>query len=615
MSTSKNQKIKGRPKKNKSPKLKDTRKLSKDQKNFFLTWLLVVLGITALCLYPMLNNGFTNWDDEIYVTNNPLLTGPDWKGIFTQPVSANYHPLTLLSLVINYKLTGLDPSSYLVFNYLLHLINTGLVFYFIWIISDKKIMVAFLTALVFGIHPMHVESVAWVSERKDVLYTFFFLLSLLQYWRYLQKGKSLNYWFSFLLFVLSLLSKPAAIILPLVLFLLDYWKGNEITKKSLLEKIPFFLLSILFGILTVKMQSVNAIAGLEIYPWWARLFFACYVVMIYFFRFFIPYPLSAFHPYPSPENLGLPVLLSPIFILALAIFLWYQRKNRLIVFGFLFFVINLLLVLQIISIGNTIISERYTYVPYIGLAFVLSMILNQYSKSKLPIWATSAAVVFIFGIISFQRTKVWKDSNSLWSDVISHYPYSPVPRTNRANYTIKEAMNPDNKAQRDILFQEALEDCNIALNAKPNHTPGYEDRQFIYYNLNKNKEALADAEKLIKLDPRNKLGYYTRGLIFMRLNDPAKALADFDTCLSIKPDYDAALNNRGTVLVNSFQKYAQALVDFNKAISINPDGNYYLNRSVCNYKLGNTSSAKADAQIAVQKGTVIPANYRQLLNL
>jgi len=614
MATKKKQGAKAVSKKPHSPKLSQQRK-SSSQRESYLPLLFAAVGITALCFLPMLNNTFTNWDDEIYVNNNPLIKGPDWKGIFTQAVSSNYHPLTLISLVINYKLTGLDPSSYLLFNYLLHLVNTGLVFYFIWTISGKKIMVAFLTALIFGIHPMHVESVAWVSERKDVLYTLFFVLSLLQYWRFLEKGKSLNYWSSLLLFILSLLSKPAAIILPLVLFLLDYWKGREMTKKSVLEKIPFFLLSLLFGILTVKMQSAHAIAGLELYPWWARIFFACYVVMIYFFRFFIPYPLSAFHPYPSPANLGLPVLLSPIFILALVVFLWYQRRNKLLVFGLLFFVINLLLVLQIISIGNTIVSERYTYVPYIGLSFIVGIFFDRYSKSKLPFWLTAGAVTLIFGIITFQRTKVWKDSDSLWSDVIKHYPYSPVPRTNRANYIINRAIDPANKAQKDILFQRALDDCNVAINVKPTHTPGYEDRQFIYYSLNKNKEALADAEQLIKLDPRNKLGYYTRGLINMRLNEPLKALKDFDSCISIKPDYDAALNNRGTVLVNSFQRFAEALIDFNKAISINPDGNYFLNRSVCNYRLGNTPAAKADAVVAAQKGAVIPENLRKLLNL
>jgi protein O-mannosyl-transferase len=608
----KKQPVKAGSKKPHSPKLSKQRKSSSPKKNL-LALLFTAVGITALCFLPMLNNTFTNWDDEIYVTNNPLLRGPDWQGIFTQPVSSNYHPLTLISLVINYQLSGLDPSSYLLFNYLLHLINTALVYYFIWTITDKKVTVAFFTALIFGIHPMHVESVAWISERKDLLYTLFFILSLVQYWRYLEKRKSIHYWLSFLLFILSLLSKPAAIILPLVLFLLDYWKGYKLSRKSAVNKIPYLLLSLLFAILTIKMQSHSAIAGLEIYPWWARLFFACYVIMIYFSRFFIPYPLSAFHPYPAPDHLGFAVLLSPVFILALAALLWYQRRNKEVIFGFLFFLVNLLLVLQIISIGNTIVSERYTYVPYIGLACLAGYLLTRY-RSKTPVWIVSSVVTVVFGILTFQRTKVWKDSYSLWSNVIDHYPRSPVPRTNRANYLCKEAVFDTSKiAERDALFNEALEDCNVALATKPNHIPGYENREYIYYNLKKDKEAFADAQQLIKLDPRNKLGYYTRGLVYMRSNDPSRALTDFDTCISLKPDFDPALNNRGTVLVNSFQRYAQALIDFNKAISVNPEGNYYLNRSICNYRLGDISKARADALMALQKGMAIPANYRQLL--
>ncbi|HET9826142.1 MAG TPA: hypothetical protein VFP87_12470, partial [Chitinophagaceae bacterium] len=331
-------------------------------------WLLsAAIVTTAVCFIPMLKNHFTNWDDEYYVINNTLLRGPDWHGIFTQPVVSNYHPLTIISLAINYALTGTDPSSYLVFNLLLHLINTALVFYLVWVLSNRKMWVAFLTALIFGIHPLHVESVAWVSERKDVLYTLFFLLSLLQYWKFLQTGKSVRLWFCFFLFAVSLLSKPAAIVLPLVLLLLDYWKGREINLRLFLEKIPFFILALIFAIITVKIQSAKAIAGLNLYPLWTRPLFATYVLMIYLVRFLIPYPLSAFHPYPRPDHLGWAVWASPVLILALIAFIWLKRKNKVVLFGFLFFVVNLLLVLQVVSIGTTIVSERYTYVPYIGI--------------------------------------------------------------------------------------------------------------------------------------------------------------------------------------------------------------------------------------------------------
>src|SRR5258705_6432494 len=217
------------------------KKLKEKRDYSLLPWFFLVAVLTAVCLWPMLKNEFTNWDDEFYIINNPLLRGPDWKGIFSQQVLGNYHPLTIISYAFNYAISGLDPFSYLLVNYLFHIVNTILVFYFIWNISGKNKFIAAFVALIFGIHPMHVESVAWVAERKDVLYTFFFLLSLIQYYKYLnsdfrnKKWYSFlfakKYWLTFLFFLLSLLSKPAAIIVPLVLLLLDYWKGRSITWK------------------------------------------------------------------------------------------------------------------------------------------------------------------------------------------------------------------------------------------------------------------------------------------------------------------------------------------------------------------------------------------------
>jgi regulator of sirC expression with transglutaminase-like and TPR domain len=579
-------------------------------------WILIVTAITAICFFPMLKNNFTNWDDEFYVINNALLRGPDWQGIFSQPVVSNYHPLTIISLAVNYAISGLDPSSYLIFNLFLHLLNISLVFYFIWMISDKNMWVAGFTALIFGIHPMHVESVAWVSERKDVLYTLFFFLSLIQYWRFLQTGKSSSFWFCFLLFILSLLSKPAAIILPLVLLLLDYWKGRTITLKVISEKIPFFFFALFFAIVTIKIQSHEAIAGLDLYPLWSRPLFASYVIMIYFLRFFVPYPLSAFHPYPQPEHLGWSVFISPFFIIALFVFIWYQRKNKLVIFGILFFIINLLLVLQIISIGTTIISERYTYVPYTGLAFLFSMVLNKNNNVTLkPVkWLILAVIMVAFGVITFQRTQVWNNSGSLWDDVIEHYPNAPQPRCSRANYTLR--LPTANQSEKDANFEQALNDCNIAIKANPNHAPAYENREFIFYNLARYNEAISDATTLIKLDPENPLGYAIRGASYVYLNEPGKALTDLNKSLSINPDNVFALENRALLFYNSFKRYTEAITDFTNAININPQqGSYYLNRSYCYYRLGDFVKAKSDAQLALQKGIVLPENYKGSLQL
>ena len=587
-------------------------------KQSLLPWLLAALGVTAICLFPMLQNEFTNWDDQYYVLNNRLLKGPDWQGIFTEPVVSNYHPVTMLSLALNYSISQLDPFSYLLFNYLLHLLNTALVFYFIYKISGAKIEVAFLTALIFGIHPLHVESVAWIAERKDVLYTVFFLLSLLQYWRFLETEKRRALWISLVFFILSLLSKPAATILPLVLILLDYWKGRPINRRSLVEKIPFFAAALILGLYTYSIQSRGAIAGFDLYPLWVRPFFGCYTLMIYTIRFFIPYPLSAFHPYPSPDDLGSFVLISPLFVVGLFYFLWRFRKNKTIMFGILFFIVNLLLILQVLSIGFTIVSERYTYVPYIGLAFMISMLLYDLRyKFKNSIIITAGLVAVVFGFITFQRTKIWKNGGTLWNDVISKFPDAPMPRTGRAGYLsqIAAELGPQMTSTKDSLYSIALADCNHAVKISPNEPIAYEKRGLIYTVMKRDTQAMADATTLIRLQPVNAMGYYIRGMVYLRSNEPQKSLDNFNQSLALKPYNDFVLDARGSLLVNSFQRYGDALNDFNKAISISPlKGGFYMNRSICYYKMGNIDMAKADAQKAIQYKAQISDYYKGLLD-
>ena len=596
-----------------SPVLK--KKLKEKRDYSLLPWFLLMAALVAVCLWPMLKNEFTNWDDEFYVVNNQLLRGPDWKGIFSKQVLGNYHPLTMLSYAFNFAISGLDPFSYLLVNYLFHIVNTLLVFYFIWNLSGKNKFIAAFVALIFGVHPMHVESVAWVAERKDVLYTFFFLLSLIQYWIFLTKAKKKNLVLCFLFFVLSLLSKPAAIVLPLVLFLLDYWHGQSL-KKNIKFKIPFFVLSILFGVITVSIQSSSAMAGLNIFSITDRLFFACYVLMTYFFRFFIPYPLSAFHPFPMSKFAGWPIYLSPIFVVALLVALWFLRKNKVVVFGIFFYVINLLLVLQILSIGLTIVSERYTYVPYIGLAFMFAMLVSRikFVSPKISL-AVGAMFIIVFGVMTFQRTKVWKNSGTLWTDALKTYPTAPYARTNRANYLSKLALRPDQKPYRDSIYKVAFEDCAIALSARPNHAPAFEYRGLMYSDRQQFKEAFADANELIRLKPNYRMGYDIRATCYYNMNEPAKALADYKKCIEIKPDDHRSINNCGTIYMNSFQKYNEALVEFNMAIDISPQASYILNRSICYYKLGNMEKAKEDALRASKGGAVIPDNYKSLLQL
>ncbi len=582
-----------------------------------LLWIIAVLALSGLCLSPMLSNQFTNWDDLFYVINNKLLVGPDYKGIFdvSQPVVSNYHPLTVLSLAWNYQSSQLNPSSYLMTNLILHLLNTALVFWFVFKISNGHRLTALFCAVIFGIHPMHVESVAWVSERKDVLYTLFFLLSLISYWEYLLKEKSVYLAACLILFVLSLLSKPAAIVLPLVLVLLDYYKGRPLVGKALLEKIPAFVLSLIFAFITLKIQSAKAVSSLESISLAVRPLFAAYAVMTYFVRFFVPYPLSTYHPYPPMDNLGPAVYGAPLVVAALAFMTWKYRKDKDIVFGMLFYLVNLLLVLQLVSFGNTIVSERYTYVPYIGLAFMLAQLASRMKSAVVLMSALTLSSAAIFGYMSFERTKVWHDSETLWTDVIAKYPYTSVPRTNRANHVSSLAGDPAYATRANAMNLQSLGDCDTALRVDPKHAAGYRIRGIVLLRLNRPAEALQDAIALKRLMPDDPIGYTIGGTANLRTGHADDALLDFNKALQFNPDDADVLNSRGTTLFNLFKKYPEALADFNHALTLKQDGGTYLNRSRCYYMMGDMEKARQDVRQAQQLKTPVDAGYAKLVGL
>src|SRR5438034_9049211 len=248
---------------------------------------------------------------------------------------------------------------------------------------------------------------------------------------------------------------------------------------------------------------------------------------------------------------------------------------------------------------------------------MLAVLLSQYKLlfEKKASRVIIAGMVIVFGFISFRQVKVWKNSGTLWSNVIKIYPNSPYARTNRANYSISLAQQPREKPQADSLYKQALQDCTAALQQDSKHIPGYQNRINVFLILNRNGEALADATSLVNLDPANPAGYLAKGIVYTRLKQADGALANLNKCLAITPLSEPALNLRGTLLVNNYQKFSEALIDFNKAIDLAPKGDYYLSRSICYYRLGDVEHAKADARTALQKGVSIVDSYRRLLNL
>ncbi len=610
-------------------------------------WLLAgIVGFTILVLFPTLKADFVNWDDDIYITENPLLVhlSENLKTFFTEPIASNYHPLTILSLALDYQLVGMKPFWYHFVNLLFHLFNTVLVFLFIKRLSSNKTNVALIVALLFAIHPMHLESVAWISERKDVLYTFFFLLSLIFYLRHLDTPKISLLALSLFLFILSALSKPAAVTLPVVLVLIDWYLNKKLTTKTIIEKVPFFLVALIIGYVTWVIQAKTAISDFGSYTIPQRFMFAAYGSVMYIVKLFVPYNLAVLHPYPALNN-GLPIIYYITFVVALGLLaavVWSLRHTKVVAFGAMFYLINVALVLQFVSVGMAIISERYTYVPYIGLCFILAMGYHYYTTQKpqmaTPLLAVLLGFVGIMSIVTFNRTAVWQNSDVLWTDVINKYPdKSPVAYNNRGNYfrndnQQQKALADFNKAisllsdyqlayvnRGNVYFtlnrnEEAIKDYNKGIELKPDDAKAYCNRSAVQFQLGQYDKAIEDASKALELKPIYPDAWLNRSVTYAVLNKHKEAVEDFDNYINYKDDNAKMYNWRG-ISLRALGKQPEALLDFNKAIQMDgKNGEFYLNRSYTHNELRNRAQALADAQKAKSLGYKVEDSYLQNLN-
>ena len=415
----------------------------------YLKWYLLacVFLLTLIVYYPSLKNEWTNWDDRGYVLDNELtknLSATTFTQFFTTTqVMGNYHPLPMLSLAVDWKLYGEDAKGYHRTALFFHLLNTALVFFFIFLFMQSAWMATIVAAL-FAIHPAHTESVAWISERKDLMYLCFYMMSLIAYLFYSKSKSAVSYSLCLLAFILSLLSKGQAVTLPVVLLGIDFLQKRKWNWKMLIEKIPFFVLSIAFGLLAVKAQSLSkSIADIPYYTFPEKMLFAAYSLFSYFYKAIYASPLSAFYPYPL-KGAGYDWLIwcSPILLLIIAaITVFYFRKNRTILFGLGFFLVNVALILQVLPVGAAIMADRYTYLAYLGLFFLMAYFVDWILKNKsIKIIYKQLVSVFMIAIIAVQcsqamdRIAVWKNTESLWLDTIEKYSYVPTAHNNLGSF-------------------------------------------------------------------------------------------------------------------------------------------------------------------------------------
>ena len=618
----------------------------------------VILLITFIVFYPVLINNFTNWDEKTYVLNNPQLKLTVMEGVKyffgLNFYVANYHPLTMIIYMMEYHFAKLDPQIYHVINLLIHLLNVMMVFIFIYLLSNRKIEVAFIVALFFGIHPMHVESVAWIAELKDVLYTFFFIGGLITYYLYLKGRKESAYYLllTFILFTFSLLSKTAAVMFPLVLLLMDYYLGKKINLKTFAIKIPFFIAAIIFGIINLKAQETS-ITKVEAHSIFQGILLASYSMINYIIKLFLPLNLSSFNPLPDIQKSSLPLLyyVAPVAALGLFIFVFKTiKRTRIIIFGFLFYLINIALVLQFIPVGGAIVADRYTYIPYIGLLFIIAMGFSWIYRNKnirINSYKTYAIIALVIlsiasSFVTNARCKVWENSDTMWTDVINKYPRCWQAYLGRAEYFMNTMKY--NIPTHDDDIDKAFNDLNSAiLLSKGIDAHAYLDRGLIYAMKAKPDSALLDYSKVLALGYHEYNIYMALGTTFSGIHQYDSAFKYFDIVVKMHGEDAQLLQNRGftylmiknykgsvddySMLINQgendptfyyfrgcayyrMERYPEAINDYSKAIEIKPDyGMAYYNRSLVYYAEGNKKIALDDAMKAKNLGLNIDPAY------
>lgn len=625
-------------------------------RTFFMVAALFIVVITSAIYLKSLSNPFTRWDDSLYITENPEITtlhgdsiSYTLKHTFTSYVQGNYHPLTMLSFCLEYQKFKLNAKPYHVHNLILHLLNSLFVLWIIWLLTKQR-WTAFITALLFAIHPMHVESVAWVAERKDVLYSFFYLAAICSYIFYLkkEKGNWKFYALTFLLFIFAVLSKAMAVSLPVVLVAIDYFLDRKISLKTILEKVPFLLLSLVFGYIAMDAQKeISAMTDIAHYNFFDQFLFASYALITYIWKLFLPIGLSCFYNYPVKVEGMYPIIfyIAPILVLALGFLIYRSQKlGKDVLFGFAFFMITIALVLQIIPVGAAIIADRYTYLPYIGLFFILARGINdllENKKEKLKAFRVPAIVALVVFVLmscflTFQRTKVWKSTLSLWNDAIEKYDKAPLSFNCRGgvyyfNEDYDKAMVDFSRAielkrdyadayyNRGLVFnnwgkyKEAIQDYSASIQHRKQFASVYYYRGNAYYNLGKYDSAITDFNTAIELKYASPNGYYNRGLVYYNQGKHEAAINDFTSTLQMDPRFSLAYSHRG--MSNYFLgKYEEAIQDQTFAIQYNPSfAEAYHNRAGTYFQIKKYQPALDDALKAKQLGYNVDPRFIEVL--
>ncbi|MEA3494936.1 MAG: tetratricopeptide repeat protein [Bacteroidota bacterium] len=585
-------------------KTKEAKKYIENKNKLSIQQMLIIVVafiVTIIAFSPSVKNGITNFDDSAYVTENPLiqeLSFENIKTIFSESYYGGYYPLTILSFGLDLKFGKKNPVKTLhLINLLLHLANTLLVFWLLFLLL-KNFNIAIIAAALFGVHTMHVESVAWISERKDVLYAFFFLLSLIFYTKYINEKKQKFYFWALALFLFSILSKTMAASLAVTIVAIDYFFDRKIlSKKVLIEKIPFLLIAIAFGLISILSQKeAGMITDSNQLLFFEKIVYAFYGFSIYSAKLIFPFHLSAFYPYPETFSLQYLLFILPVGVIVF-LFFYFLKRAKIIAFGILFFTLNIVLVLQILQINNFVIADRFVYVASIGVFLIIGYLYDYFLQKKIfSKNVLNVVIIAYLGLLTFKtnaRCEVWKSSLTLWDNVIEQHPdripkayywrghaqvemenykasindFTKVIELQPENY---EAMAYHSRATTYANLGEidkALKDIELAIEIDNENASFYILRARINYNNGNKNEAIKDYNKVVELNPDDYVAYYFRAHFFAQEKQYQKAIDDFSKALELNSEFGEIFYNRG-IIYQTINKNDNACKDFRKASNL-----------------------------------------------
>jgi len=556
-----------------------------------------ILILTIIVYTPVFQANFIGFDDPIYITKNDWVkAGLTWKGIqwaFTHFYSGNWHPLTWLSHMIDCEIYGMNASGHHVSNLIFHLMNSILLYLFFFQATGEQYK-SLAMGLFFALHPLHVESVAWISERKDVLSTFFGLLSLLAYLRYINNYEKKYYYYMLVGLCLSLMSKSMLVTMPFLLMILDVWPLKRTDRNRIKDKLPVFFLVIPFCIITCFAQhdgqSISSFSDVSLSD---RIFNAWISSATYIYKTILPTHLAFLYPYPEQHNILLAILCLLILLLIFITGFCVFSHMPYLITGFIWFIVALLPVIGIIQIGTQSMADRYTYIPHIGLFWAIIWTLSRLSKKNY--YHQILIIVFCFVLMGFAcktylQAKCWKNGQTLFKQAIKNtknnyiahnnlggcltnpmeqleqfnrsieiYPKYITGRINKGNCLL--SMGKIKEAA--MIFQTILKD-------EPNHIQANLALAELYYQQHQIKKALQCCHNALKNAGDSGYIYFKIAQIFIESGKLTEAQFFYRNALRVNP-FSSVLHKEYGYLLVLLKQYPKAMSHFKQTVKLNPN--------------------------------------------